>query len=172
MERKRKRDEKDLDKLLLDADKEVERRNKQVWTKETIQAHGENFQKILHKACNDYVTSPSRKLQPWQVRRNQRVALDKLNAKRQEKRVVSHSQRTSIQQQVRSYCGAPSSWPRNSFFTRVGVGVGMEASTLMPSPHPPYVWATHTNLLNGSHPMGHKVVMDKVARLWGGGGMC
>ena len=41
-----------MDKLLVAADKEAEKRNKDMWTKEAIEEHGENFQRMVKEGTS------------------------------------------------------------------------------------------------------------------------
>ena len=68
--RKKKREEKELDKFLLDADKEAEKMCKEIWTKDVIEEHGENLQKLLKEGSSNLNPNPSKELQPWQILRN------------------------------------------------------------------------------------------------------
>ena len=38
-----KKEEKKMDKFFIAVDKEAEKKNKEIWTKETIEAHGKSF---------------------------------------------------------------------------------------------------------------------------------
>ena len=77
---RQKKEEREVDKLLAAADKEVEKRNKDMWTKEAIEEHGENFQRMVKEGTSCQRLHSYNQLQPWEVRRNQSMALQKFKA--------------------------------------------------------------------------------------------
>ena len=71
-----------MNKLLVAADKEAQKRNKDMWTKEAIEEHGENFQRMVKEGTSCQRLHSHNQLQPWEVRRNQSMALQKFKAKK------------------------------------------------------------------------------------------
>ena len=55
--------------MLVVADKEAKKRCKDMWTKEMLEAHGENLQRLVKERYSNHKNNPIF-LQPWQVKMN------------------------------------------------------------------------------------------------------
>ena len=76
--------------MLLAANKEFQKRCKDIWTKDVIEVYGENFQRLIKESCLSQQNNPPREIQPWkEKKKKQRIALQKLNAKKYKKHVLS-----------------------------------------------------------------------------------
>ena len=53
-----------------------------IWTKEAVEQHGGNFQRMVKEEIACQIFNILNQLELWQVRRNQSMAFEKFNAKK------------------------------------------------------------------------------------------
>ena len=64
-----------MDKQLAAADKEVNKKNKEVWTEEALQAHGENLQWVVKHGAKYYRSTFTKEFGTIANKKNQQLAL-------------------------------------------------------------------------------------------------
>ena len=62
--------EKEMDQILVVIDKEKEKRFKELWTKEALEAYGENLQRLVKEGAILEATQSQKDYQPWKIIEN------------------------------------------------------------------------------------------------------